>query len=104
MRECKWLNVSQLTEYYTLLQFWKTVNWDIPVHMSEQIEVNDDRSVSTKQPRLILTANSYRVKATVFWNALPDFLKNEKCISKFKKGPKKWIFERIKPDPGLMQP
>ena len=47
MKECGWLDVAQLTEYHTLLQFWKTVNWSIPIHMSEKIVVRQDRTVST---------------------------------------------------------
>ena len=101
MKECGWMNVRQLTEYHSVLQFWKTVNWRIPVYMSERIVIRQDRTVSIALPRLLLTTNSYRVKSAEYWNALPEFLRNETSIAKFKKGVKKWILQRIEPDPGL---
>ena len=34
---CGWLNISEQTKYYTLMQFWKTVNWRIPKHLEDKI-------------------------------------------------------------------
>ena len=61
MRKCNWLNIRDLTEYYSLIQIWKAVRWDTPKYLSEQIGQGQDK-----------------------WNSLPYELHTETSISKFK--------------------
>ena len=52
----------------------------------------------TDLPRLQLTALSYRWKAIQYWNALPQYLRAETSLTRFKSGLKKWMKERLTED------
>ena len=99
MKRCDWLDIKQLTEYYTLLQIFKTVKWGIPEAFNEKIQIADDGIISTRQPRLLLTTNSYRYKSVEFWNRLPDSIKAENRMSRFKIVLKRWLKDRDEPEP-----
>ena len=94
--DCGWLNISELTQYYSLLQMWKTVWWDTPQYMGRLIEIDDDNLLTTCKPRLQQTANTYRWKTVHHWNQMSDTLRLEPRIGKFKKMLKQWlILKRI---------
>ena len=108
MISCDWLDVHELTEYYTLMNFFKTVKWGTPRSQRDQIEVGENWIISTNNPRLLLTANSYRFKAVNYWNNLPEHLREEPSMGKFKVGIKRWIKDRrldpdLDPEPDLDQ-
>ena len=37
MERCKWMDVSGLTSYHSMLQMWKTVRLGVPAYMVERI-------------------------------------------------------------------
>ena len=84
MKDCKWLNVSQLTDYHSLLQLFKTVHWGTPHHLDNKITILDDNTLITKPPRLIVT-NGYRCKTASTWTYLPSHIRLETRIGAFKK-------------------
>ena len=86
MVQCGWLNIRELASYHTLVQFFKTIRSGVPIAISTNIEIDDDLLVSTARPRLLLTKGTFRVQATSQWNNLPDFLRNETSIGRFKVG------------------
>ena len=63
MKRCNWLDIAQLTEYYTLIQAFKTVKWGIPESFNNRIQVDEDGILTTRNPRLLLTSSSYKYKA-----------------------------------------
>ena len=62
--------------------------------MRNLITVDDELKIETAEPRLLITARSYRWKYLSAWNSLPDELRFEVSIKKFKVGLKTWIKER----------
>ena len=100
IENCKWLNIAELTEYQSLCQAWKTVRWNLPRHFKDRMILTDDQRIETNEPRLLITAQSYRWKTVGYWNALPENLRYETTLTRFKKQLKKWLRERIY-DPGL---
>ena len=94
MLQCDWLNIRELASYHTLIQFYKTVKWGAPTVLRARIEVDDNLLIATERPRLLLTQGAYRVRATPLWNNLPDYLRMEMSLSKFKVLLKRWLKER----------
>ena len=101
MSECRWLNIAQLTDYQYLIQLWKTYRWNVPKHLKDKIHLTPEDKITTTPPRLLLTTNSFRWRTTERWNMLPDHLRTEMSISRFKKGVKKWLKERRTPETGI---
>ena len=92
MKECRWLNIRELTTYHSLTQLWKTVWWHIPGHLDARITTTDDHNtLLTANPRLLITRNGYRQQSIKNWNSLPAHLRTEMSISRFKKGVKNWL-------------
>ena len=91
--DCGWMNVSEMTKYYSLLQLWKTTRWWKPDYLLMKLQEEDDDRLSTDIPRIQLTAGSFRCKSVSQWNTMSDTLRGEQSISKFKSGLKKWIRE-----------
>ena len=94
MDRCKWLNVAKLTEYQSLCQIWKTVRWSLPRYFNDKISMTEDYKLVTSEPRLLITAQSYRWKTVGYWNGLPEHLRTETTLKRFKSQLKTWIRER----------
>ena len=94
MSRCSWLNIAELTEYYYILQFWKTLRWDKPVYLRDRLQEEDGDYISTDIPCLQITAGAFRAKMTHRWNALPLHLRTEHFISRFKTGLKNLILDK----------
>ena len=71
MSLCGWLDITELTAYHSLLQMFRTVRWGVPKYLKDKITINEEDKISTKAPRLQLTASSYRIKTVENWNKLP---------------------------------
>ena len=65
----------------------------------DKLEVEENDLVITNEPRLLLTANSYRHKAVYFWKNLPLEIRTEKKFGRFKTTVKRWLLDRRDPDP-----
>ena len=101
MKGCDWLSIVELTEMQSLIQLWKVLRQRVPESLTDKFEMVEDDLVSTRRPRLLLTARGWRCLTTMRWNALPDSLRTEMSLSKFKTGLKRHIKERRErpPDP-----
>ena len=93
MKACNWMSIAQLTAHSSLLILWKTINWNIPHFLNELISVDSNLNITTTIPRLLIVENSFRWEAVRIWNLLPQSLKEEKRIGKFKSGVKTWLVE-----------
>ena len=102
MTGCGWLDVSELTEYQSIMQLWKTVRMKMPINLSRKFQMDENNHIDTQQPRLLLTADAWRCKTVQHFNALPEMIRAELSISRFKRELKKWIIERreVTWDPG----
>ena len=92
--QCKWMQVTDMTEYQSLCQLWKTVRWGVPLYLRYKISLLDNNKLKTAEPRLLTTSQTYRWKAVEKWNELPDFIRQEVSIKRFKIQLKTWIKER----------
>ena len=94
LEKVNWMNVKNLTEYHSLCQIWKLKKFEKPLNLWNKIELLDDNKLSTKKPRLQLTSQTFRCKSIIQWNKLPDNLRSEITIKRFKINLKKWLKER----------
>ena len=94
MKDCKWLKIEDLVEQFSLVQMWKTVWWNTPHYMDKKIKREPDCRISTPAPRLLLTSRAYRWNTVSRWNSLPDRIRTEDSLYKFKKSLKTWLRER----------
>ena len=65
----------------------------VPHYMTQKIEVDNQLLISTTPPRLLGTSQNYRWATISKWNNLPDNLKRQSIMKKFKIGIKQWIRE-----------
>ena len=94
LKECNWMKMSDLTEYFSLLQLWKTIRLNSPRYLARKLDIDMEQLITTTNPRLNLTNNSFRWKTVAAWNGLPEDLRMEDHLPRFKKTLKKWIRER----------
>ena len=99
MAECNWMSMTELIEYHSLMHLWKILKLKTPVRMFEEYSITEDYTISTTQPRLQLTASSFKWRMTDKWNSLPVFMRTEKKLLTFKKQLKTIITERRPPEP-----
>ena len=88
-----------MTEFHSVLQLWKLLRWNLPQSMTHAVEMAEDDLVSTHRARIKLTNEAWRSATVRRWNDLPDHLRAELSIGKFKRGLKTHIKERRKLEP-----
>ena len=91
---CDWLDVRELTEYFSTIQLWKVLRWNVPAYMEEKFQFIEDSKVWTKSPRLKLTREAWRCQSVEKWNLLPEYLRTELNLKSFKLQLKRFIKER----------
>ena len=94
MRRCNWLDILESTEYFSLIQLWKVLRWEVSVYMRGKFSLIEEDRVRTKEPRLQLTADGWRCKTSLRWNLLPERLRGEHSLRAFKVGLRRHIVER----------
>ena len=100
LKDCNWLNMRDITEYHSLIGFWKTLRWGKPAYLRNKLQMEDNNMLSTSIPRLMTTKNAYRCKTTSRWNDLPEDLRNELTVTGFKRRLKRYLLDRnLVPDP-----
>ena len=106
MEECNWMTIEELTIYFSMMNTWKTIWNQIPHYMTAKIQIDNQMKISTTTPRLQGTALSYRWSSINRWNILPETLRRQVQLSKFKTGLKKWIKETrsLTPHPDIPEP
>ena len=97
MRLCGWLNVSELIEHHSMLTMWNIVNREIPQTISDHITINNMNTISTRPPRLKLTAAGFKHRTIKLWNSLPTHIRISDKITVFKKLTKNWILDKRTP-------
>ena len=66
---------NELIEKQTLVQMWKLINFEKPVHVFHKMEIENDMTISTKRVRLQTVDLGFRWRGTRQWNNLPDTLR-----------------------------
>ena len=84
MIECKWLTINEMTRQHSLIQAWK-INWmRKPETMAEKISLDENMFMKTKIPRLQFTSQAFRWKTVQEWNKLPETLRKNNSLPRFK--------------------
>ena len=91
-----WLTVHQLITYHTLIAVYRIRNSKEPEYLANILcRDNKKGNIVMKNTDLGLYRSSFIFRGSVSWNELPDDLKLEKKIGKFKVELKKWVIEKI---------
>ena len=98
---CNWLNVRELTEYFSIIQLWKALRWNAPAYIRDKYSIEEEDTLRTDLPRLRITREGWRTRTKDRLNALPYELHTELDIGKFKKCLKRYIKDRrdLEPEP-----
>ena len=59
MEHCKWLNVKEMSELYTLVAIFRIVKMGIPYYFSTKINMDQDNIIFSTKPRLQNTAANF---------------------------------------------
>ena len=94
LERCRWLNVEELTSYYSVIQTRKTLKTHKPQYLMDRLQLEENHMLSTDAPRLQLTSLSFRCRTVSLWNTLPEHLRKETTIKTLKKDLRNWILER----------
>ena len=100
MNRCGWLMADELIEHQSLILMWKLVYLQKPYHVSQKIEVEDDKTLSTNRARLKTVNLGWRWRTVKQWNHLPDDLRKCENLHRFKTKLKEHIKTRRVNDPG----
>ena len=91
-----WLTVNQLIVYHTLITIFKVRQNNEPEYLATKLK-NDTRTGRILIPNtdLRLAQNSFVIRGSASWNALPESIRTQAKIGTFKKLTKKWISDNI---------
>ena len=91
-----WLTVNQLIVYHTLITIFKVRQNNEPEYLATKLK-NDTRTGRILIPNtdLRLAQNSFVIRGSASWNALPESIRSQAKIGTFKKLTKKWISDNI---------
>ena len=95
-KRLNWLSVNQLVSYHTVIQVFKIRYHRDPEYLASILGLNGRNGrIRTQNPILSSAANSFCFRGTGLWNQLPEQLRCENKIGRFKNGLKKWIAENV---------
>ena len=102
MDKCKWLSVRQLVTLHSVTLLWKVLQENGPQSLKTYIEI-DKRPIRglgshrlyTAPVKLACNRNCWRIWAVHWFNALPESLRTEKNLGKFKKGLRNFVIVNV---------
>lgn len=105
LTNCKWLSMWQLIQLNRLVLLWTTLHTSTGSYWGECMVSTsggrEARSVakwhvkSSNRPRLDLTKKSCKHRAIDDWNKLPEGLRMEVKLGKFKLELKSWMLQNV---------
>ena len=94
MEDCNWLTATELTEYHSLIQLWKVVRLNVPEYLRTKFTLEEQDRLQTDAARLQITGQAWRWKSKDRWNALPEELRGEGDLKRFKRTLRRHIMDR----------
>ena len=91
MKSCRWLRIRNLVKLQLLNMMRKVIWQDVPRSINLKMIINDVMALSTEEPRLIITQQSFRWRTTKHWNQLPIEIREIQSFPKFKLAVRKWL-------------
>ena len=87
-----WLTVNQLVRYFTLLSVFRIKISREPEYLAGYFNnTNRNGNIIVPNTRLTLYKNSFRIRGSCNWNALPKTIRSVTQISRFKRLVKAWV-------------
>ena len=91
-----WLTVKQLIAYHTLIAVYRIRQSKEPEYLAGILgKDNSTGHIIMKNTRLGLYRSSFVFRGSMLWNKLPDNLRKETKIRKFKKELKDWVVSHV---------
>ena len=84
MTECRWLYVTELVKYHSLLAMWRIIRWNAPYHLGRRVSLVEDNKVRVNNSRILLVRNSFKWHSANDWNELKPGLRDETSYQAFK--------------------
>ena len=100
MKSVRWMNIREMILQQTLVMTWKTVRIQKPSHLADNITMNQDELLSTRNPRLKNTEMALIWRMCSSWNTMPLEIRQIRSLPRFKNAVKSWIRLSRIPDPG----
>ena len=98
MTACKWLPIRELIIQKSITSLWSIIHKKIPIKIADQLTTDTDLIITTKAPRLMITANSFKLRTIGKWNQLETTIRQEQSLPRFKKALKLWITQLRPPE------
>ena len=99
MEQCKWLYVSEMIDYHSLIMLWKIVNFNKPANMKTLFKLDENNLICTeKEPRLLINSTNFKFRTKEKWNLMSSDLRQEKSLPRFKAKLKPWIISLRPPE------
>ena len=106
LKQCGWLSIRQLAFYTTVLGVHKTLVFKTPEYLYEKLKSGTERITRSSrfhtvershvdEARLSITAASWRWRGNAHHSLLPEHLKNQSDMKKFKIELKLWVKENV---------
>jgi hypothetical protein len=102
-----WLSVRQLAVHHSLLHLWKTVKERRHFHFQARIrgetemtrprrDLKDGKLDYGERTGMQIVRSGWRWRSVMDWNELPESLRKEPNLHKFKRELKVWVLRNIK--------
>ena len=96
LSDCNWMSILQLIQFHSLLLFWKTVHLESGRFLSYGCIRKEDNFYKPRNNRILLTKLSWKSRSILWWNELPDRIRNDYDIVSFKGSLRAWIFSNTR--------
>ena len=88
---CKWLSVSQLITFHSVLLLWKCINKGKWNALKNGLILNRNYTVRKIKGRIQLTKDSWKCRTITIWNSLPIMMRRENEQVLFKGSLRTWV-------------
>ena len=93
------LSIYQLIAYHTLLTVHKTKTSGKPEYLNRRLQFTQLNKIYVKQ-NLNISRGGFVYRGGLLWNHLPEDLRYERKLGRFKARVKAWVKQNVKIKPG----
>ena len=97
LKRLNWLSVRQLVVFHSLMLLWKQCRCETDF-MTDDLNWESSRTMGTERLRskpykMEFRRNSWKYRTFAWWNLMPETLRTQKSLTRFRSGLKVWIME-----------
>ena len=94
--ELKWLSVSQLIAYHTLITIYRIRSKNAPEYLATQLKTDNRQGrIVLPHSSLELYRKSFIYRGGTLWNKLPENVRKSRSMGSFKTNARVWIEENV---------